>query len=714
MSDSGIAQRPMRAGHEVDRTEALALLKILLDDEDADFREGQWEAIEALVNRQEQIFLVQRTGWGKSAVYFLATRLLRDRGFGATLIVSPLLALMRNQMAAAQKMGIKALSINSTNQDEWPALTGDVLAGENDVLLISPERLANEGFMDEVLLPISDRIGLLAVDEAHCISDWGHDFRPDYRRLLNVLQRMPANMPILGTTATANDRVIDDAQTQLGRLKLHRGALMRESLVLQTIRLKTQAERLAWLAERLDELPGSGIIYTLTKRDADQVSAWLDMNGCLVRPYYAGVTRKGFEDSNAYRQRLERALDQDEVKALVATTALGMGYDKPNLGFVVHFQAPSSVTAYYQQVGRAGRATDKAYGIMLAGVEDENIHEYFRSSAFPPEHWVVEVLACLESTDAMSIRELEQQLNLRYGQIEKVLKVCAVDNPAPIIKDGSKWRRTPVAYRMDLDRISRLTNQREKEWEEIQSYIDTQQCLMNFLAESLDDPNPQPCGRCASCVGSAIIDPCISHQRVVEAIQFLRKSDMSMKLKVLIPRGAFLEYGWTGRIRPEQSAQPARLLSTWGDAGWGTLVEKDKTAGRFRDELVEAAEELIVDRWAPDPRPQWVTCVPSMRHPTLVRDFAERLAAALSLPFKPVVAQIKDSAPQKEQRNAFHQCNNLDGVFKVPTPIPRGPVLLVDDVVDSGWTLTTVARLLREAGSADVWPFALARASTGS
>ncbi len=438
------------------RSEALALLRRLLADNEADFRGGQWEAIDALVTRRERVLLVQRTGWGKSAVYFVATRMLRDRGLGATLIVSPLLALMRNQVAAAERMGVRAISINSTNRSEWPQLRRTALSDEADALLISPERLANESFVEQLLLPLAERIGLLVVDEAHCIPDWGHDFRPDYRRLASVLRRMPANLPIVGTTATANDRLVDDVQRQLGQLNVQRGRLMRESLHLQTLRLPTQAERLAWLAEHIDELPGTGIIYTLTTRDAEQVSTWLNQRGILVRPYHANIEHERFEDSNAYRKRLELALDRNEVKALVATTALGMGYDKPDLGFVVHYQAPGSIIAYYQQVGRAGRGVPRAVGLLMAGVEDAEIHEYFRRTAFPEERWVTAVLDALEgSEEGLTIRDLERSLNLRYGQIDKVLKVLSVDNPAPIFRDSGRWRRTPVPYQLEAERIAR-------------------------------------------------------------------------------------------------------------------------------------------------------------------------------------------------------------------------------------------------------------------
>jgi len=343
------------------RQQARELLRRALGRDDVDFRDGQWEAIDALVNQRRKLLVIQRTGWGKSSVYFIATRILRDQGSGPTLIVSPLLALMRNQIESAQRLGIAAVTVNSTNTQNWPQLTQSILEGRADAVLISPERLANDNFVRDVLLPVANRMGLLVVDEAHCISDWGHDFRPDYRRLVNVLQRMPANMPVLGTTATANNRVVDDVVGQLGDVMVQRGPLMRDTLSLQATRLPDQSARLAWLAEHVPTLPGTGIIYVLTKRDADQVSHWLQSNGIDARPYYSGVQGPGFADSDAYRQELESLLYGNRIKALVATTALGMGYDKPDLGFVVHYQAPGSIVGYYQQVGHRSRGGCPAF-----------------------------------------------------------------------------------------------------------------------------------------------------------------------------------------------------------------------------------------------------------------------------------------------------------------------------------------------------------------
>ena len=466
----------------MDKQDAQELLKTAINDPDARFRAGQWEAIDALVNHRQKMLVVQRTGWGKSSVYFISTRILRDRGAGPTVIISPLLALMRNQVEAAERLGIRAVTINSTNNEEWDAIFQSILADEIDAVLISPERLSNEAFLNRMLLPIADRIGLMVVDEAHCISDWGHDFRPDYRRLVNILRQMPPNMPILGTTATANNRVIEDVQGQIGNINIQRGPLVRDSLSLQTMRLPDQASRLAWLVQYIPGLPGTGIVYVLTKRDAEQVSAWLNEQGIVASAYHGSIQHDDFEDSNSYRQHLEGLLLNNQIKVLVATTALGMGYDKPDLGFVIHYQAAGSVVAYYQQVGRAGRAIDKAYGLLLSGTEDDDIHEFFRRSAFPPEHHVNAILKALEASDGLSTHGLQQQLNLRLGQINKVLKMLSVENRAPVIKQGPKWFRTPVPFRMDHDRVEHLTHQRELEWRELNRYIDAYTCLMAYFA----------------------------------------------------------------------------------------------------------------------------------------------------------------------------------------------------------------------------------------
>ena len=451
----------------------------------------------------------------------------------------------------------------------------------------------------------------------------------------------------------------------------------------------------------------------MTRRDAEEVAAWLIERGVTARAYFSDVTSDEFENSDAYRQHLEDQLLRNQIKVLVATTALGMGYDKPDLGFVVHYQAPGSIVAYYQQVGRAGRAIDYAVGILMSGREDNAIHEYFRQSAFPSESWVEQILDVLEDSDGLNIRQLEKAVNLRHGQLEQALKFLSVENPAPVIKNDSLWQRTPVSYHMDHERIRHLTGQRTIEWQEMQGYLEADGCLMQFLAMALDDENPQPCGRCASCLGRPVVEPFFGRAQAVSAARFLRQSEIDLKCKRQVPGDAFIEYDLGGNLAQELRAETGRILSRWGDAGWGQIVADDKHGGHFRDALIEAVAEMVQDRWQPDPPPEWVTCVPSRTHRTLVPDFAQRLATVLRLSFMPVVSKTRHNEPQKAQQNRFYQCRNLDGAFRIDGSVPQGAVLLLDDIVDSGWTITVIAALLRQAGSGPVWPVALATASAG-
>lgn len=696
------------------KPEAKTLLRKILNNPGADFRDGQWEAIDAVANRNKKLLLVQRTGWGKSIVYFLSTKILRERERGITLIISPLLALMRNQLEAAKPIGITAETINSSNTGEWKEVINKIRSDIVDALLISPERLANENFIEEVIIPLSDKIGLFVVDEAHCISDWGHDFRPDYRRIINVLRNVPANMPVLATTATANDRVVTDIETQLKDLEIRRGNLSRKSLYLQNIVLPDQSQRLAWLAENLPSIPGTGIIYTLTKRDAETVASWLKHNNIKAEAYYSDVSNEEYNDVNAYRVALEEKLLKNEIKALVATSALGMGYDKPDLGFVIHYQAPGNVVSYYQQVGRAGRAIDKAYGILLTGREDAEIHEYFRRTAFPSEQDIYKILDLLNSSNGLSVREIEEKLNYSFSTIEKILKSLSVENPAPVIKVKTKYYRTPVTFKIDKERIEFLTNRRIKEWQEMQVYLNHRDCLMKFLRKSLDDPDPSNCNNCQNCKEELKLPVTTNNNLVIAAARYIKQSEIPLILNKQVAKDSFPIYKFSGTIPANLRGEEGRILARWGDAGWGYKVRECKNNNFFSDELVDAMAEMITKRWKPEPKPEWITCVPSLNHIELAPDFSKRLSIKLGIPFMNVVKKVKSNSQQKMMQNRFHQCNNLDGAFEIEKEIPITPVLLIDDIVDSGWTLTVISALLRQAGAGPVFPVVLASTTSGS
>lgn len=693
------------------RDQALKYLRTALGQPYADFRAGQWESVEGLLGRQ-RLLVVERTGWGKSMVYFIATRLLRDSGAGVSLLISPLLSLMRNQLEAAKKIGVRAETINSTNPEDWDRVELELRKNHIDILLVSPERLANENFRENVLSHIADRVGLFVVDEAHCISDWGHDFRPDYRRIVRVLKALPRNVPVLATTATANDRVVNDVISQLGTdIRLVRGPLVRESLKLQNISLASPAARMAWLAQTIPTLPGSGIVYTLTQRDAERVAEWLRINNISAKAYHADVA----DDENGAPQKevLEQQLLNNEIKVLVATVALGMGFDKPDLGFVIHFQRPSSVVHYYQQVGRAGRAVDEAFGILLHGEEDDHIADFFIGNAFPPQRHVDVILQTLEEVDGgLSVPAIESRLNLRRSQVEKTLKFLSVEMPAPITKIGAHWNVTAAAqtYRIDHEHVETITGIRRQEQADMNSYMAYQGCLMEFLSRALDDPQAGRCGKCAGCKGQPLLTPEYDHDLANRAAIFLRRSYQPLPPRKQWPGGGAMPlYGFSGRITDALCAQEGRALCLWRDAGWGRMVAEGKYEyGFFNDELVAACKEMI-QQWKPTPIPAWVACIPSLNRPELVPRFARRLAGVLGIPFHECIRKAKTNPPQKEMQNSFQQAHNLDGVFAVdPATVPTGPCLLIDDMADSRWTFTVAAAVLRKAGCSAVFPLALA------
>ena len=688
---------------EVNRDYALTLLQSMLGKE-ATFRPGQWEAIHTVAVQRKRALVVQYTGWGKSLVYFLSTKLLRDQGAGPTLMISPLLSLMRNQMDMAQRIGVRAFTINSGNREEWEVVEGAISDDQCDLLLVSPERLNNKRFLDKIFPHMSSKTGLFVVDEAHCISDWGHDFRPDYRRITRILQRLPKGVPVLGTTATANDRVIQDVQAQMGsELTVLRGSLARSSLRLQNIVLPSQSERMAWLVENLPVLLklGSGIIYCLTVPDAKQVAAWLKQKGFSAEAYHAG------DDDVIDRPALEQAFLKNELKILVATVALGMGFDKPDIAFIVHFQKPGSVVAYYQQVGRAGRAVERAYGILLSGTEDDDIHKYFIDSAFPSMDIMKDILKTLEKHEKLLLSEILRDVNISRSMVEKALKLLEVDGL--VGQDENKYFRTSNPWRPDNRKIERIMSLRWDELEQMQEYVAYQKCLMEFLQKALDDPHPVPCGRCANCQGKGFPAKA-SPQLVEEAEKFLKYQFIQIKPRQQWPNGLFPDL--KRNIPKENRNEVGCSLSIYGDAGWGTRVRDGKYKHTFySDDLVDAAVDLIKERWNPQPFPKWVTAIPSLRHPTLVPGFAERLAKKLKLPFITVLERTGQAEEQKLMQNSTMQARNVYRTLEVKGKILDQPLLLIDDIIDSGWTLTMAGYILRKKGSGLVYPFTLANAA---
>jgi len=686
------------------RREAERHLRALVGSDHAELREDQWRAIEALAVDRRRSLVVQRTGWGKSAVYFVATLLLRAEGAGPTVIVSPLLALMRNQIAAAERAGIRAVTINSTNIEAWEPIQDQIRAGEVDVLLVSPERLNNPGFRDEVLPRLAATCGLLVVDEAHCISDWGHDFRPDYRRIRTLLDDLPEGIPVLATTATANARVTDDVAEQMGRdVLVLRGSLDRESLRLGVVRLKTAQQRLAWLADHLAEQPGSGIIYCLTVAATQEIADYLRSRGHEVAAY-SGQTE------TTERQALEQDLIDGRVKALVATSALGMGFDA-TLGFVVNMGAPQSPVAYYQQVGRAGRGLDpggQATVVLLPALEDRDIWAYFASLSFPREPLVRDTLQALAEHDGpMGLPALETRVELNRGRLETMLKVLDVDGAVRRVQGG--WVATGQDWSYDADRYARVSEAREREQTAMLAYLETTQCRMKYLRDQLDDPGAEPCGRCDNC-GGLMLSAEVSQTAVQEAGERLSRPGVPVPPRRMWP-SALPTLGIQLKGKIADGADEGRVVARLTDLGYGeqlrALFRPGAPDGPVPEGLARAVVALLQD-WRPEV--DAIVVVESASRPTLTSDLATGLSRYLQVPVAGRWAIVDpDVAPGRGQANSAQRIAAVGRRAGLQGDIPPGArVLLVDDRIDTGWTMTLAAQAVRKAGAAAVMPLALA------
>lgn len=649
-----------------------------------------------------------------------------------TLLISPLLALMRNQVEAAQRVGIRCATINSANFSMWKDIEVQVERDEVDLLLVSPERLRADRFRENIIK--KSRIGLLVIDEAHCISDWGHDFRPDYREISRLLKYLPRNVPLLATTATATSRVIEDVQSQLGDgVEVSRGSLVRKSLFLQNICLESLEKKLAWLAQELTSgklKDGAGIIYTHTKQDAKIVSRWLLSKGITAFEYSSSCYDKEFvenkkcfppsfreelesqpewkdfkKQNDLYREFLERLLLEDRIRVLVATSALSMGFDKPNLKFVIHYQRPKSVIDYYQQVGRAGRAIENAYGVLLSSDDDDEVVNYFIRTAFPSEGNVKKVLACIrEGSSTMS--QLLEKCNISRKNMDMILKFLMTEESQPIVKVGSNYHagQSLNGYKFPKEMISHITQVRENEKQVMKDYVGTSDCLMHFLCKELESPmNEVKCGHCASCCPDLALSTNVDAKLVDEATEFLIGKPVRIFPKKIKDGDSIYK------------TEEGRALSYYGIGKWGRLVSKGKyLSTRFDDQLVEACAKMIekmIEKWKEREQPKWIVPVPSRRNNELVGNFAERLAKRLKLPCFRGLEKNKDTEPQKTMANSEYQKNNVKEVFVVNGKVPVGGCFLVDDMVDSGWTLAYAGVALIKVGAKFVIPIALADSS---
>jgi ATP-dependent DNA helicase RecQ len=723
---------------------ALSFLREALNDETAEFREHQLEAIRNIVIDRSKLLLIQRTGWGKSIVYFIATKILLDPDYyknfletdvipGPAIIISPLLSLINNQILHGSKI-LRIEQYTSTNKDQHNRIKAKLQNNDLDILMIAPERLSDKAFMRDTFANIASRIPLLIIDEVHCISDWGHDFRPDYKKIKSILKNLSTRTPVIATTATANDRVVEDLEEILGEnTSTLRGQLNRESIRLQAMEISSYDERLAFLAETIPKIlnqhhmhdkKSAGIIYTLTTRDTSRVADWLKSKEIKVLEY---------SSKSPNREEIEEKLMNDEVDVLVATNALGMGFDKPNIRFVIHFQTPQSIVHYYQQVGRAGRNLENAYGICLFGNEDKDINSYFIDSAFPSKQNFTLVNDVLSASEiGLNASEIAREANIANKLITKVLKILeSYEKPSVIKTDDKKWTKTANPMLIDWNDVERIRKRRWSEWEDMIKYINHRGCLMMYLQDRLNSPTKKECGKCSNCQkkdGNTKGDTETEIMRSAKSDLIIREASTFLKKHrgKIIPRKSWLykfkSYSYltdhwdtktlSKKIKPEHVNKVGIFLCYYHDPTYGKLLRQGKKDGYFGPELVDAVSIMIKESSIMDDA-KWITCVPSLNHPDLVPSFAKRVAESLNMQFINCVKKTKITKEQKSMRNSIHQQKNLDGSFEL-SEIKNSPVILIDDIVDSKWTLTIIGALLRDKGCSDVYPIAISSSNNMS
>lgn len=674
---------------------------------DAEFYEGQYEAIEAVLTKKRTI-VVQKTGWGKSVVYFISAKLID----GITVVISPLLVLMDNQKELADKMGLRCLILNSSVKDEKRIDTLQKLKNEEcDVLFTTPETLFNadvQGLIPQL------HIGLFVVDECHCISDWGHDFRLEYGMLVKVIQKLPANVSVLGTTATANDRVIEDLKKQFGNdVYVSRGSLSREGLHIEILRIESKAARYAWIEKNINKLPGTGIIYCLTRRDCLDLSEFLQNKGIEARPYYSGEDRDSKKDPDTNQTLNDEVIElfkNNQIKVIVATIKLGMGYDKEDIGFVIHFQCPSSLVAYYQQIGRAARKVgSQAYCFLMTGKEDRTIQEYFIKNAFPEYEQEKAIVDALDQNSAgMTKKELFKCANISNNSLVKSLNFLM--NQGIIYYENKKYYRALKVYSYQGQYYESVRQAKRKELKDLDEYINENGCLSKFVANKLNDYTAQKCGKCFNCIGHSILDGL--EMPTGEEIHDVQEMIDSRHL-IIEPRVRWPESNNGFDINTVISLPNERgvALAKYGDAGYGAMVAYDKyNAESYREELVKKAVEVIRTDF-PQSEKITVTNIPSKSNIKVER-FARELAACLGYEYKDILMAESGTSQQKTMQNGFYQYKNAAQKIKLKDNINVvGKVILVDDMVDSRWTLTVAGSLLRKAGAESVFPFCLADSS---
>lgn len=647
------------------------------------FYEEQWSAIEKLLNG-ERILMIQRTGFGKSLVYqFAATQ-----HPGTTVIFSPLIALMRDQVNSLKKRGIEAAYINSTlTPEEKQETLSKAIQGHYKMLYIAPERQEDEEWQDTVR---QINLSMIVVDEAHCISVWGHDFRPSYRRIVNLVRQLQADFPVFACTATATKRVQEDIELQFDNRKLTvlRGDLTRPNFRLGVIKAESQEAKMIGVLEFVLEQKGTGIIYCGTQVESEQYSKWLEFNGINSTYYTAGL-------DNDTRKSIETGLMNNEFKCVVSTNALGMGIDKPDIRFIVHTQIPTSPLHYYQEIGRAGRDGLPTEIALFYNDQDNKLPESFINNSRPSIAKYHRIISVIQS-ESISLYNLIRKVNLKKTQVNVILNDLIDQRIAVKYGKSNRYEYKFGAPKLDDSKFKELRNAKMNDFKEMLSYVESLNCRMTFLRTYLGDPTHSTCGHCdvdQDRVFNVSID-----EAGLKKVEEFRETyfpilEVSTKTNILVDGVAASYYGVTN---------VGSVLHRCKYDGGGDFPDflLKKTLKAFRKHYGQAEFDLVL-------------YVPPTESGDLVKNFAEKVAKVLKFPISDALIKTRDTEPQKGFESSISKKDNLIGAFDCTEDISGKSILLIDDIFDSGQTIKCVADILKHKGVHIVAPLTIAKTVGG-
>jgi len=648
------------------------------------FYDEQWEAIQKLL-KGERVLMIQKTGFGKSLVFqFTATQLP-----GVSIVFSPLIALMRDQVNKLSKLGIPAAYINHTlTPEEKEDVLTKAQAGYYKIIYIAPERMEDIRSMNVIqrLNP-----SMVVVDEAHCISVWGHDFRPNYRRIVNLIEFLPADRPVLACTATATEQVQSDIEKQIGKgITVQRGGLLRPNFHLNVIHAQSQEAKLIHIAGLVKKLPGSGIIYCGTKVETETYANWLRYKGIDAVYYNAGL-------DNDSRVMIEHALMENKHKCIVATNALGMGLDKPDVRFIIHTQIPQSPLHYYQEIGRAGRDGETTYIILYYNPEDEELPKAFIKGGRPSAYDYNKVIDALKESP-LGLHGVIKAVNLKQTAVSVILNDL-IDQG--IIISYTQGRKKVYEYKygageLNTEPFEQLRSIKTGEFEKMKEYVQTRKCRMNFLQNYLGDNSSEKCMKCDNDRGMKI-----------EA----RETDSGLK-EVEAFRETFfpiLEVETKTGIMTNGVA-----ASYYGVTNVGSAIHRSKyeNGGDFPDFLLRLSLKAFRKRFG-NRRFDLVLFVPPTESGDLVKNLAKKIANTLNFKLSEGLKKTRQTQPQKIFESAITKKDNVKDAFYIDENVTNKDILIIDDIFDSGTTIKEIGRILKAAGANSVAPLTIAKTVGG-